>query len=218
MEQASLPESTIVLVIEQSPAKFDTSPAALIELKKQGVSQAVMEAMLHASSEPNVAKTATEAPTPATATGPSGAATDILAEGTYYKSPTGWVKMGKLTMAGGGATHMGKMFVPGLTPQMVWTYRGATAPVQISERRPTFVVKQSPYMVNITGYSDRDLVVVRFSKKSDHRELQTTSGGNMFTFKSGIGKDKMPDITVVKISDATFSITPVGDLEPGDTS
>jgi hypothetical protein len=216
MVQASLPENTIVLAIEQSPAKFDTSPAALIELKKQGVSQTVMEAMLHASSEPEAAKTAAEAPTPATTPGPSSAGTDILAEGTYYKSPSGWVKIEQLIMAGGGATHMGKMFVPGLTPQMVWTYREPTALVQISERRPTFVVKESPYMVNIPGHSDRDLVIVKFNKKKDHRELQTTSGGNMFTFKAGLSKDKTPDITVAKISDTVFSITPTGDLEPGE--
>src|SRR5690349_9310512 len=44
--KAGLTESTILLLSEQSPSDFDTSPAALIELKKQGVSPAVMEAMM----------------------------------------------------------------------------------------------------------------------------------------------------------------------------
>src|SRR5258708_2192079 len=96
--QASLPDSTIVLVIEQSPARFDTSPAALIELKKQGVSQVVMEAMLHSSSQPDAVKPANAASVPVTAPGPSDIGTDILAEGTYYKSPAGWVKLEQLTM------------------------------------------------------------------------------------------------------------------------
>jgi hypothetical protein len=216
--QASLPESTIVLAIQQSETNFDTSPSALIELKKQGIPQTVTEAMIRASSVADAAKPATDAPLPTSvpALPKDGDGTDVLADGTYYKSPGGWVKLEQLTMAGGGATHMGKMFVPGLTPQMVWTYRGPEAPVQIADRRPTFVVKQSPYIVNIPGHSDRDLLIVRFNKKKDHRELQTTSGGNMFTFKAGLSKEKTPEIAVAKISDTTFSITPTNDLDPGE--
>ena len=39
----------------------------------------------------------------------------------------------------------------------------------------------------------------------------------MFTFKAGLSKEKTPDITVVKISDTTFSITPTSDLDPEST-
>ncbi len=46
MVKASLPESTIILAIQQSEPNFDTSPKALIELSKQGVPQKIMDAML----------------------------------------------------------------------------------------------------------------------------------------------------------------------------
>ena len=46
MVKAGLPESTIVLAIQQSEPNFDTSPKALIELKKQGVSQKILETMM----------------------------------------------------------------------------------------------------------------------------------------------------------------------------
>lgn len=46
MVTAGLPESTIVLAIQQSQTNFDTSPKALILLKKQSVSQKILEAML----------------------------------------------------------------------------------------------------------------------------------------------------------------------------
>lgn len=46
MVKAGLSESTIVLAIQQSEPNFDTSPKALIELSKQGVSQKVLDAML----------------------------------------------------------------------------------------------------------------------------------------------------------------------------
>jgi hypothetical protein len=111
---------------------------------------------------------------------------------------------------------MAKVFVPGLTPQMVWTFRGAEAPVQITERRPVFYVKQNPALADIPGRSMRDLIIVRFDKKKDHRELQTTSGGNMLTFKAGFSKDRMPDITTTRISESTFSVTPTQDLQPGE--
>lgn len=48
MVRAGLPESTIVLAIQNSSVKFDTSPQALIELKKQGATQVVMNAMITA--------------------------------------------------------------------------------------------------------------------------------------------------------------------------
>jgi hypothetical protein len=139
-----------------------------------------------------------------------------LADGFYYKNQQVWDKLQPIMMAGGGAKHMGKMFVPGLTPQIVWTYRGAEAPIQIPERRPNFLVKELPALANIAGRSERDLVIVRFDKKKDHRELQATNGGNMFTFKAGLSKDRTPDITVKTISDGVFSVTPTQDLIPGE--
>jgi hypothetical protein len=63
-----------------------------------------------------------------------------LQPGTYYWTQGLWHPMQQLTMSGGGGTHMAKMFIPGLTPQMVWTFRGANAPVQVRESQPFFCV------------------------------------------------------------------------------
>lgn len=48
MVHAGLADSTIVLAIKNSGTNFDTSPQGLIELKKSGVTQTVMDAMLGA--------------------------------------------------------------------------------------------------------------------------------------------------------------------------
>ena len=61
-----------------------------------------------------------------------------LADGFYYKTAQGWQKLEPLSMAGGGLKHAGKMFVPGLTPQFVWTFRGAEARIQIGDKRRRF--------------------------------------------------------------------------------
>jgi hypothetical protein len=137
-------------------------------------------------------------------------------DGFYYKTSQGWQKLEPLAMAGGGLKHMGKMFVPGLTPQMVWTFRGAEAPIQSTDKRPTFCIKELPQLADIAGRSGRDLLIVRFEKKKDHRELQTTNGGNMFTFKAGLSKDRMPDITTKTVADGLFIVTPNEDLKPGE--
>ena len=99
---------------------------------------------------------------------------------------------------------------------MVWTFRGAEAPVQMSERRPIFIVKELPMMADIAGRSGRDLVIVRFDKKKDHRELRVTNGGNVFTFKSGISKDRTPDITVTTVSEGIFEVQPNQELTAGE--
>ena len=139
-----------------------------------------------------------------------------LTDGFYYKTPQGWQKLEPITMSGGGLKHAGKMFVPGLTPQMVWTFRGAESPAQFADKRPMFCVKELPAVANVAGRSGRDLLLVRFDKKKDHRELQTTKGGNMFTFKAGLSKDRMPDVTTKTLDDGIFIVTPNEDLKPGE--
>jgi hypothetical protein len=109
--------------------------------------------------------------------------------GVYYKSPSGWVTLEEIRMSGAGATHMAKVLVPGLTPQIVWTYRGAHAPVAVTGET-VFCIRDVP------AYGDRDALIVRFDAKKDHRELQTTSGGNAATFKSGFSAERTPDFVM----------------------
>jgi hypothetical protein len=139
-----------------------------------------------------------------------------LEPGVYYRGAKDWVRLEQITMAGGGIKHMGKMFVPGLTPQMVWMFRGAEAPVRISEPRPTFYIKQPPYIANVPGHSEHDLVLVRLDRKKDHRELQTTSGGSALTFKAGFSKERTPEILVTHVSESVFTVIPKADLAPNE--
>src|SRR2546426_3045015 len=48
MLKAHLPENVVILSIQGSPANYDVSPSALIELNKQGVTPKVLGAMLAA--------------------------------------------------------------------------------------------------------------------------------------------------------------------------
>ncbi|MDR3793050.1 MAG: hypothetical protein P4L03_06695 [Terracidiphilus sp.] len=48
MVKSGIGEQTIVLTIKQGSVKFDTSPQSLIELKKAGVGESVLDAMIAA--------------------------------------------------------------------------------------------------------------------------------------------------------------------------
>jgi hypothetical protein len=200
-------DSTIVKTIQANDTDFDLSVTALVALKDAGVSQTVIEAMLSVSATNNEGKTVAVAKKSAA----------NLQPGAYYWSGNSWTPMQQITMSGGGATHMGKMFVPGLTPQMVWTFRDPHAPVQVQRGLPLFCFKflalppGMPY-----APSGRDIVIARFDQRKDHRELQTTSGGNMFTFKSGLSKERAPDIEVSTVDSSTFLVSPKTSLPPGE--
>src|SRR5262249_15605349 len=48
MSKAGLSDSTIILAIQKGPTQFDTSPRTLIQLKSQGLSPTVLDAMIQA--------------------------------------------------------------------------------------------------------------------------------------------------------------------------
>jgi len=95
---------------------------------------------------------------------PDAASKDIqsLSDGFYYKTRKSWQKLEPLAMAGGGLKHMGKMFVPGLTPQMVWTFRDAESPVRITDKRPTFYIRELPQLADIAGRTYIALLIYRY--------------------------------------------------------
>jgi hypothetical protein len=221
MVEGGVADSTIVAALNYAQSAFDTSPAALGELSRRGVSPSVLEAMMRANSKNNGELEATKAAKirldqsveqPANGTD----AIEPPGEGVYYKGPNGWIKLEVLTQSGGGMKKMGKLFVPGLTPHIVWTFRGGTAPIKISERRPTFYIKQSTYLADVPGQTSRDVVIVKFDKKKDRRELQATSGGSMFTLKSGFSKDRTPEIQIAQVGAGVFSVTPEKELPEGE--
>jgi len=64
MVKAGLDEDTIVLAIQNKPSAFETNPEQLISLKEQGVTQAVLKAMLNASQPVPAAPVSAEAQPP----------------------------------------------------------------------------------------------------------------------------------------------------------
>ena len=81
MVQAGLPESTIILSLENSETDLDTSPQTLIELKGHGVSQKVMDAMISAANKHRNAGSGAVAPVASNAPVNPGAGNATTPEG-----------------------------------------------------------------------------------------------------------------------------------------
>ena len=209
MARLKFDDTTIIKTIQLSDANFDLTVAALVKLKDQGVSQTVIQAMLAEGSPKR--ETASDK-----VTDPQSAAAK-LQPGTYRWTGREWLAMQSISMSGGGGKHMAKMLVPGLTPQMVWTFHDGRAPIQLRDGKPLFCVKLmvvpagTPYAPN-----GRNLTIVKFDEKSDRRELQVTSGGNFVTYKAGVGKNRLPEIEISEISAGTFLVSPKEELSSGE--
>ena len=126
--------------------------------------------------------------------------------GAYYKAKDGWQKLEILTTAGASAHAFSGVTI---------SYRGAEAPVQLTDRRPVFYLKARPYQETQAAMAARNEVIILLEKKKDHRELQNIKSG-LFSAKAEVDKKRLPDVTVRLVNDLTISITPNQDLAPGE--
>jgi hypothetical protein len=131
--------------------------------------------------------------------------------GAYYKTKDGWQKLELLTTSGSNV-HVNALTLHGGNKQL---YRGAEAPVQLSDRRPVFYIKTTPDKEQQLAIASRDTVIVLLTKKEDHRELQNIKTG-LTGVKSGMDKKLLPDVTLHSVNNLMFTVTPNQDLAPGE--
>jgi len=87
-------------------------------------------------------------------------------------------------------------------------YLGAYAALELSDRRPTFYVRG-------VG-SPKDAQIVRLTRKRDKRTVQTSSAEISVTNRGGFKRGEIQPVAVTSFSDGSFSVTPEGDLKPGE--
>jgi hypothetical protein len=193
------------LVIEKirtaGNAAFDTSLEGLKGLKVANVSDPVIKQMMeHAVSASSIAPLAAKVDQP-----------EVLAgmpakQGVYYKNPNGqWVALENLTASG---RESGGHFTAVKGKKI---YRGAEAPVHLSERTPLFFVRLGSF-----AESTRDWDIVQLEKKEDHRELALGTAGFFRKSTSGIGDKEIRSVVVAQVTDDVVSIKPATDLANGE--
>lgn len=124
MTRSRFDDATIVKTIQAFDTNFDLSVAALMKLKDAGVAQTVIQAMLATVTDRDKARppervSSTSTTVSRDSANPREHPAMQLQPGTYYWTQGSWRLMQQLTMSGGGGKHMAKVFVPGLTPQIV---------------------------------------------------------------------------------------------------
>jgi hypothetical protein len=129
--------------------------------------------------------------------------------GVYVRVSGEWTAL-EAIKAASGKKHVARVAVHGQPLKIVWVFRYAHAPVKVLGASVELFVRDVP------GFDERDVLIVKLDVKKDHRELQTTSGGNLSTFTTGIGRKRAPEFEAHKISDHTYSIVPREHLHRGE--
>jgi hypothetical protein len=218
MTKAGLPETTILLAIQKGPSQFDTSPRALIDLKNQGVSAPVLDAMIRAgSSSPTPTQTTTTVrkTNPLDPLGSSNVSVPtssgvVLIDGDTrtsmkYSSP----EMRTNSM-------LGAVVNPFHKSRVRTALNGNHAQLRVRNTSPLFEVGIA------ADANPSDIVaLVRLKAKSETREVET-GRGSITGVSSGFRKDDLVPITIEEVPGLgnqvhkIYRVKPINPLVPGE--
>jgi hypothetical protein len=200
MVKAGLSESTIVLAIQLASkhgvTDFDTSPGALIELKKQGAAPKILDAMLEAQMAGRRYIPSTVVP----------GLPDQ--QGIYYKSNSGWLEVQSVSMWPEIKTKWEGWRGISAVEYARYVLAASRAPLQITTQRPTFYVRGAH-----PGWGWQLLKLV---KKDDYRELTVSSDIFSFARKLQFERSEIQEIELNMIAPDVLTVRPASDLEPGE--
>lgn len=219
MVKGGLSEAVVLARIRSSPANFDTSTNSLLALKKAGVSDKVIEAMVSA---PRSGAAAAAAPAPAPAPAPS-----------TGSAPAPSVAAGARTSAGGAAAtlprdsiyHLNGAKYTELQPQVIEiemnmaffsqksevVLGGGKAEYRITDKQPQFYSYYAP--------TEALLVKLKPGDKKNDRNLKMGSGGyHPFggTSRQGVRSEDRIAVKSEREANGFYRITPASPLPSGE--
>ncbi len=201
MVKAGLPEAVVIAKIKSTSSKFDLKTDSLVSLKKAGVSDKVLEAMVAAGSgaAPSTAAAAPAPPAPALAAGA------LKTQDVIYQLVGGkFVEM--FPTSANLETNMA--FFQSKSEVVL---EGKKAQYRISEKQPVF----------LSTYSSTDAPLVRLKPGDDHNDRNLKIGSGAFmpfggTQKMGVrNEDKIP-VTIERDPRGFYKVTPSAALAPGE--
>jgi hypothetical protein len=198
MVKAGLPESTIILAIQQSDPNFDTSTKSLIELSKQGVSQKILDAMLQPQpTNPTPAKSPA-AINPLTGQPEVGSASGTSIMDVTLIDGEKRISMKRSQPNARFGSMVGQIFNPFGKSKTQTALDGNHAQLRVTDTTPEFEIGL-PSDVNAADY----IVLIKFKTKSDRREVQASSVGiTGGTF--GFPKDAIVPTTFEEVRNQTY--------------
>lgn len=216
MLKAGIPESTIVLAVQRDTSGFKTAPADLIQLKKQGVTQPVLDAMLGATNTGSgTAGNKGAGPAPglaapgnaAFATAPTVVAVDADGQRVALKQA-----------AAGMRTNMWGLMIPivGKAKTKV-SFAGSAAAVRLRSPTPGFEVP-----LRTEAHASEQVFLIRMHPTRDSRDSVDATVSQFGSIKTGpTAKDRV-EITIAPLPGragqfgAPHRISPKSSLEPGE--
>ena len=201
MVKAGLPEAVVIAKIKSTSSKFDLKTDSLVSLKKAGVSDKVLEAMVAAGSgaAPSTAAAAPAPPAPALAAGA------LKTQDVIYQLVAGkYVEM----FATSANLETNMAFFQSKSEVVL---EGKKAQYRISEKQPVF----------LSTYSSTDAPLVRLKPGDDHNDRNLKIGSGAFmpfggTQKMGVrNEDKIP-VTIERDPRGFYKVTPSAALAPGE--
>ena len=200
MVKAGLPEAVVIGKIKSTATKFDLKTDSLVGLKKAGVSDKVLEAMVAAGSVSAAPTTAMPAP-PA----PAVAAGSIKNQDVIYQLVAGkYVEL----FATSANLETNMAFFQSKSEVVL---EGKKAQYRTSEKQPVF----------LSTYSSTDAPLVRLKPGDEHNDRNLKIGSGAFmpfggTQKMGVrNEDKIP-VTIERDARGFYKVTPSAALAPGE--
>ncbi|HXG86394.1 MAG TPA: hypothetical protein VNI84_20415 [Pyrinomonadaceae bacterium] len=223
---AGLNKSIIVNKIKTSKTNFDLSTDALIKLKKAGISDEIVTAMLEAKSGKSMAAINSGGSAPAM----NGDPNDPLAPhgfGLYlYEEKNGVRKMTQLAPNVSAQNRTGGGFTAAVTPFGLGKRKtkanlpGTTANLQLKEANPVFYFHldvKSGGLNTSSGIpsTPSEFALVRFNVRDDNREV-TIAKSNAYSSKGGLSDEYVVNYTAEDLGNGIFKVTPKTTLTNGE--
>ena len=200
MVKAGLPEAVVIAKIKGTATKFDLKTDSLVGLKKAGVSDKVLEAMLAAGSASPAPTAAMPAP-PA----PAVAAGSIKNQDVFYQLV--------------GDQYV-EMFATSANLETNMAFFQSKSEVVLDGRKARFRIKdKQPVFLSTYSSTDAPLVRLKPGDSNDDRNLKIGSGAFMpfgGTQKMGVRNEDKIAINIERDARGFYKVTPASPLPPGE--
>lgn len=199
MVKAGLPEAVVIAKIKSTATKFDLKTDSLVNLKKAGVSDKVLEAMVAAGSGSPTAGAMPAAPAPAVAAGAL-KNQDVI----YQLVGDRYVEM----FATSANLETNMAFFQSKSEVVL---EGRKAQYRTTEKRPVF----------LSTYSSTDAPLVRLKPGDAHNDRNLKIGSGAFmpfggTQKMGVRNEDKIAISIDRDPRGFYRVTPAAPLPPGE--
>jgi len=204
MVKGGLPEAVVIAKIKSTPSKFDLKTDSLLSLKKAGVTDKILEAMVSAGSGGAAASSSSAAATPAPPA-PALAAGALKTQDVIYQLVGGkYVEM----FATSANLETNMAFFQSKSEVVL---EGRKAQFRISDKQPVF----------LSTYSSTDAPLVRLKPGDEHNDRNLKIGSGAFmpfggTQKMGVRNEDKIAVTIERDPRGFYKVTPSAALPPGE--